>query len=138
MKKVLLLLANGFEMHEASVFIDVIGWNSSDGDKSTQLFTCGLTKEVKSSFGQKLIVDYLVHEIHTDAFDACARPGGFEEFHYYEDAFSEPFLNVIREFNASGKTIASICTASLALGKSGVLTGRNGTTYNLGGIRQKQ
>ncbi|MGL4369932.1 MAG: DJ-1/PfpI family protein, partial [Spirochaetota bacterium] len=68
----------------------------------------------------------------------CALPGGFEEFHYYEDAFSEPFLNVIREFNASGKTIASICVASLALGKSGVLTGRNGTTYNLGGIRQKQ
>jgi len=27
MKKVLLLLADGFETYEASVFIDVIGWN---------------------------------------------------------------------------------------------------------------
>ena len=27
MKKVLLLLANGYETLEASVFIDVIGWN---------------------------------------------------------------------------------------------------------------
>ena len=34
MKKVLLLLANGFEIFEASVFIDVIGWNLVEGDCS--------------------------------------------------------------------------------------------------------
>lgn len=34
MKKVLLLLAKGFESFEASVFIDVIGWNLVDGDKN--------------------------------------------------------------------------------------------------------
>ena len=33
MKKVLLLLADGFETFEASVFIDVIGWNLVEGDK---------------------------------------------------------------------------------------------------------
>ena len=32
MKKVLLLLANGFEAFEASVFADVIGWNKLEGD----------------------------------------------------------------------------------------------------------
>jgi hypothetical protein len=42
MKRVLLLLADGFETFEASVFIDVIGWNLVDGDHSTELFTCGL------------------------------------------------------------------------------------------------
>ena len=47
MKKVLLLLADGFETFEASVFIDVIGWNLVEGDKSTELFTCGLKKEIK-------------------------------------------------------------------------------------------
>jgi len=32
MKRVLLLLANGFETYEASVFIDVLGWNLVDGE----------------------------------------------------------------------------------------------------------
>jgi len=54
MKKVLLLLAEGFEIFEASVFIDVIGWNLVEGDNSTELFTCGLKKEIKSSFNQKI------------------------------------------------------------------------------------
>ncbi len=31
MKKTLLLLANGYETYEASVFIDVIGWMKSMG-----------------------------------------------------------------------------------------------------------
>ena len=34
MKKVLLLLADGFEIYEASVFIDVIGWNLVEGDNT--------------------------------------------------------------------------------------------------------
>jgi len=42
MKKVLLFLAEGFETFEASVFIDVIGWNLFEGDGTTQLFTCGI------------------------------------------------------------------------------------------------
>jgi 4-methyl-5(b-hydroxyethyl)-thiazole monophosphate biosynthesis len=77
MKKVLLLLANGFEILEASVFIDVIGWNLVDGDHSTELFSCGLTKEVRSSFNQRFIVDYLVGEVNADEWDALAIPGGF-------------------------------------------------------------
>lgn len=47
MKKVLLLLADGFEIYEASVFIDVIGWNLAEGDHSTELFTCGLKRKLK-------------------------------------------------------------------------------------------
>ena len=31
MKKVLLLLADGFEAVEASVFTDVLGWNNLEG-----------------------------------------------------------------------------------------------------------
>ena len=70
MKKVLLLLADGFETFEASVFIDVIGWNLVEGDCSTELFTCGLKKEIKSSFNQRFIVDYLINEIDVNSFDA--------------------------------------------------------------------
>lgn len=139
MKKVLLLLANGFETLEASVFIDVIGWNQTGGDRSTQLFTCGVTKTVNTTFSQKMIVDFTLDDIRLDDFDALAIPGGFEEYGFYEDGYSEALLNVIRGFDKQGKTIASICVAALLLGKSGVLKDRSGTTYNMnGGVRQKQ
>ena len=34
-----------------------------------------------------------LNEIELDEFDALAIPGGFEETNFYEDAFSEEFLN---------------------------------------------
>ncbi|MBZ9609023.1 DJ-1/PfpI family protein [Clostridium estertheticum] len=139
MKKVLLLLANGFETFEASVFIDVIGWNYIDGDKSTQLFTCGRTKQVNSTFNQRIIVDYTFDEVNIDDYDALAIPGGFIEYDFYNDAYNEQFLEILRGFDKKSKIIATICVAALPLGKSGVLKGRRGTTYNKrDGIRQKQ
>ena len=129
MKRVLLLLADGFETFEASVFIDVIGWNLVDGDHSTELFTCGLKKEIISSFNQRFIVDYLVSEIDVDSFDALAIPGGFEEYNFYRDAYDEKFLDLIRTFKAKDKIVASICVAALPVGKSGILKDKKGTTY---------
>ena len=136
MKRVLLLLANGFETYEASVFIDVIGWNLVDGDGSTELFTCGLQKEIISSFNQKFIVDYLISEIDIESFDALAIPGGFEKYNFYKDAYDDRFLDLIRGFKTKDKIIASICVAALPLGKSGVLLDKKGTTYNKTAIRQ--
>jgi len=130
MKKVLLLLADGFETLEASVFIDVIGWNLVEGDNSTELFTCALRKEIKSSFNQRFIVDYLISDIDINTFDALAVPGGFEIYGFYRDAYDERFLDIIRGFRANHKFIASICVGALPLGKSGVLKDKNGTTYN--------
>lgn len=65
--------------------------------------------------------------------------GGFEEFGFYEEAYDEKFLSLIREFDQQNKIIASICVAALPLGKSGILNGRNATTYHLKeAYRQKQ
>lgn len=129
MKKVLLLLANGFEIFEASVFIDVIGWNLVDGDGTTKLFSCGFTKEVKSAFNHRFIVDYLIDEVTVEDFDALAIPGGFEKFDFYKEAYDDRFLNLIREFHKQNKIVATICVAALPLGKSGILTNKKGTTY---------
>jgi protein deglycase len=130
MKKVLLLLADGFEVLEASAFIDIFGWNFAEGDNSTELFTCGLRKEIKSSFNQRFIVDHLVSDVDVDSYDALAVPGGFEVYGYYNDAYDDAFLDIIRRFKANNNFIASICVGALPLAKSGVLKGKNGTTYN--------
>jgi len=130
LKKVLLLLANGFEILEASAFIDVMGWNLKEGDQSTALHTCALSKEIKSAFDQKFIVDHLVEEINVSAFDALAIPGGFKDYHYYDDAFHPAYLNLIQRFNDQNKWIASVCVGALPVAKSGVLQHKNGTTYS--------
>lgn len=137
MKKVLLLLANGFEIYEASVFIDVFGWHRVDDGGKIEVVICGFTPEVTSTFGVRLIPDIIIDKVNVSEFDALALPGGFAEFNFYQDAYSEKFLEIIREFNKSKKPIASICTGGLPVAKSGILTNKPGTTYNKNGIRQK-
>jgi 4-methyl-5(b-hydroxyethyl)-thiazole monophosphate biosynthesis len=130
LKNILLLLSNGFEILEASAFIDVMGWNLEEGDKSTKLFTCGLRKQINSSFNHQFTVDCLVKELDVNSFDALAIPGGFKNYGYYEDAFNEEFLSLIREFRSKNKIIASICVGALPMAKSGILNNKSGTTYN--------
>ncbi|KPV59553.1 dimethyladenosine transferase [Paenibacillus sp. A3] len=131
MKKVCLLLPNGFEAVEASVFTDVIGWNKDEGDGATQLVTVGTRKELKCTWNFTVIPEKVISEVTVQEFDALALPGGFEEAGFYEDAFRPDVLEFIREFDRQGKIIASICVGALPLGKSGILQGRQATTYNL-------
>ncbi|MBS2100002.1 DJ-1/PfpI family protein [Carboxylicivirga linearis] len=131
MKKILLLLADGFEIYEASVFIDVMGWNLEEGDNSTQLFTGAIRKEIKSSFNQRFIVDYTLDEVDVNSFDALAIPGGFEVYGYYNDAYDDAFLNLIREFKTANKIIATVCAGALPTGKSGILKGKDATVYDM-------
>ncbi len=137
--KILLLLPKGVEILEASAFIDVFGWNKLHHQTGTQIVTCGFTREIVSTFGISIKVDVLIEDVSVKEYEALAIPGGFEEYGFYEEAFDEKFLQIIRKFNDENKFIASICTGALPLGKSGVLKGRKATTYHLSeGRRQKQ
>ena len=124
---------------EASVFIDVMGWARNDFGCDVNVVTCGLSKTVVSTFGVPVTVDILLNEVNIDEYDALAIPGGFEEYGFYEEAFSEEVSELIRGFNSQHKSIATVCVAALALAHSGILTGKRATTYHLnGGYRQKQ
>lgn len=137
MKNVLLLLSSGFEMFEASAFIDVIGWNLEYGDKSTSLHTCGLTSSVKSTFGQTVEPNILLADVNVDDYDALAIPGGFGTYGFYKEAYSASFFELIKEFNSKGKWIFTICVAALPLGKSGILNGKQATSYNMMGKKRQ-
>lgn len=137
--KVLLFLANGAEMIELSAFIDVFGWDRHYNNGNINIVTCGFSKEIKSTFNIPIRVDLLIKEVKTDDYNALAIPGGFADYGFYEEAYNEKFLNLIREFKNQDKPIASICVGALPIGKSGILKGKRGTTYHLmGGRRQKQ
>jgi protein deglycase len=137
MKRICLLLPNGFEAVEASVFTDVIGWNKDLGDGSTELITVGTRRELKCTWNLTVIPEKVISEVTVEEFDALALPGGFEWAGFYEDAFRSDVLEFIQEFDKQGKVSASICVGALLIGKSGVLHGRNATTYNQG-TRKRQ
>ncbi len=139
MTKTLLLLANGFEAYEASVFTDVLGWNKVEGDGSTELITCGRRQQLACTWSLAVHPELQLSSVTAADYDALAIPGGFETAGFYEDAFSDGFLSVIRDFDRAGKIIAAICVGALPVGKSGVLQERKGTTYHLDdGLRQQQ
>jgi 4-methyl-5(b-hydroxyethyl)-thiazole monophosphate biosynthesis len=112
-KKVLLFLAQGFEEYEASVFTDVIGWSRIYGTEPVGLITTGLRTEIKCTWNLVVKPEIEFDKINVKDFDALAIPGGFENAGFYQDAYDERFLSLIREFDKEGKIIASICVAAL-------------------------
>jgi len=138
-KKVLLFLAQGFEEYEAGVFTDIFGWSRVFGTEPVDLITTGLRPEIKCTWNFLVKPEIEFNELDVGEFDALAIPGGFENAGFYEDAYDERFLNLIREFDKQGKMIASVCVGAMPVGKSGVLKGRNATTYDLlDGARRTQ
>jgi len=138
-KRVLLLIPKGAEVFELAAFFDVLGWASAEGSEPIEVITAGWASEVRCTFGLRIIPDTLVSDIEPTDFDALAMPGGFEEYGFYEHAFSEELGALIRAFDAEAKPIASICVGALPVAHSGVLEGRCATTYHLqGGGRRRQ
>lgn len=138
MKIVLLLLCKGVESYEFGALYDVLGWSGSDGSETVNVVTVGAESPVIGTFGWKMLPDKLLHDVSADEFDALAIPGGFEEFGFYEDAYSNEVAELIRQFDAQHKPIAAICVAALSLGNSGILKGRPATTYHAPGSTRRQ
>lgn len=139
MKQVLLLLCKGVEIYEAAAFYDVLGWSGAYGTEAVKVVTVGLQAEVQGTFGIRIMPDKLLSAVQADQFDALAIPGGFETYGYYEEAYSEPVVNLIRHFEELEKPIASICVGALPVANSGILKGRQATTYHLReGVRRRQ
>lgn len=136
--KLLVFLAKGFETIEFSAFIDVMGWAKTDFDCKIDVVTCGLNQKVISSFNVPVLVDKVMDEVSADGYDALAIPGGFEEFGFYEEAYNEQLLELIRLFDSQKKWIATVCVGALPVGKSGVLNGWKATTYHLRGAHKQK
>ncbi len=126
-------------MMEFAPFVDVFGWARNDFGCAIDIVTCGFSKTVTATFGIQVSVDKTLDDICVHDYDALAIPGGFENFGFYDEAYDERLLRLIAEFDRQKKCIASVCVGALPIGKSGVLAGRNATTYHLsGGNRQRQ
>ena len=139
MKRVLIVLPNGFEMFEAAAFIDVLGWANEFGVEPIEAVSAGVSDRLRCTFGNVSIVpDVVLSDVNARDFDAVAIPGGFEQAGYYEDAYLPRVSELFQNFAESSKPIASICVGALPVAKSGVLNGRSATTYGLMDGRRRE
>ena len=138
MKKALLFLSQGVEEYEASVFADSFGWTTTYGITPIKLVSIGLRPKIKCAWNFTIEPECQLNDIDADEYDALIIPGGLSRAGFYDDTYDERLLSLIRFFDKQKKLIASVCVGALPIAKSGVLTGRNGTTYQLSEKRKLQ
>ncbi len=120
-KKVMVILADGFEEIEAVTPVDVLRRAGID------VIIAGLSKRIVSSTRNlRIETDVELTEI-TDA-DAIILPGGMPGAGNL--ANSEIVLKSIKNLNEKGRIIAAICASpAFVLAPSGVLDGKKATGY---------
>ncbi|MBE6086921.1 DJ-1 family glyoxalase III [Clostridium beijerinckii] len=120
MKKVCVLLAEGFEEIEALTVSDII--RRAD-------VTCDLVsiaeKQVKSSHGVVVQADKLFDE--NMEYDLVVIPGGIPGATNLRD--DERVIKFVKKQNKDGKLIGAICAGPIVLGRAGITEGRNITSY---------
>ena len=122
MKKVAILLENGFEEVEALTVVDVL-WRANE--------TC----DMESITGEQSItgshnIEIKADKILTDKledYDAVVLPGGLPGSNTLRD--DERVMEILKEFNSANKIVAAICAAPIAFGKAGIIKNKNITSY---------
>ncbi|MCD8213442.1 MAG: DJ-1/PfpI family protein [Campylobacter sp.] len=114
MKKVAVILANGFEEIEALSVVDVL--------RRAQIDTLcvGLDRTlVVGAHGVSVESDILLDELKEYEFDAIVLPGGLPGAQNLAD--SKELGKILRLFDDNDKLICAICAAPMALASAGVL-----------------
>ena len=120
--RVCILLADGLEEIEAVTLIDVLRRAGLD---VTSLGVTGA--EVTGAHGVRIAADALLSDAGSGAWDMVVLPGGMPGAEHLRD--SEAVQSLVKSQVASGRKVAAICAAPIALAAAGVLEGRTATCY---------
>ncbi|MGL4991435.1 MAG: DJ-1 family glyoxalase III [Sarcina sp.] len=121
MKKVLIMLAEGFETIEALSVKDVCS------RAGIECHLCGITESiVKSAQGIKVCTDIMIHDQVKD-YDAIVIPGGMPGARNLRE--NEDVLELIRYYYEENRLVASICAGPTVLAKAKIIDGKNVTSY---------
>lgn len=125
-KKIMILATNGFEQSELEVPL-------------AKLKEAGATVHVvapksgtirgwmETDWGRKVKVQRTLDEVSADEYDAIVLPGG--QINPDLLRVDEKALNLIRDFYSQGKVVAAVCHAPWLLIETGIVKGRNVTSY---------
>ena len=123
MKKVLVLLAEGFEMVEGLSVVDVCIRAKLKCD------TASITKsrEVKSSHGVVITSDKILDEVNVEEYDALVLPGGIPGALNLRD--DDKVIELVKSYYNKGKIVSAICAGPIVLNKAGILDGKDVTSH---------
>lgn len=114
MKKVAIILVDGFEEIEAISVIDILR------RAKIKALSVGLDKTiVKGTHDIEVKADMILDELNVSEFDMIVLPGGLPGAEFL--AKSEKLGKILKEFDAKNLKIAAICAAPWALAKADVL-----------------
>lgn len=121
--KVYVALAEGFEIAEATLPIDIL----KRARIEVQTVSISENSVVKASNGIQVVADSLLSKTDLSDGDMLFLPGGMPGS--LNLATSESLAVVIRQFVADGKWLAAVCAAPMVYGKMGLLEGLHATCY---------
>lgn len=123
MKKVAVLLADGFEEIEALTAVDLLR------RASIYVNTVSITEDyvVHGAHGINVHTEDLFEEVNFVEYDMIVLPGGMPGTMNLDEHAG--VHRVVSDFAESGKYVAAICAAPSILGGMGLLKGRRATCY---------
>ncbi len=124
MKKVYVLLADGFETIEALTPVDIMHRCGID----VCSVAIGNSKTVKSSHKVTVDADLLLDEADVTDGDAIILPGGFPG--YVNLAESVEVGNLVRYYYENGRIVAAICGGPTVLKRYGIAQGKKITCHS--------
>ncbi|MDT8317687.1 MAG: DJ-1/PfpI family protein [bacterium] len=122
MKRVLLILAPGFEEVEAFAPVDMLK------RAGAYVVTAGTVDGIIVGRSDvKVLADESLDKVEGDDFDMLVLPGGLDST---ENMINDKRVErIIAHFNEEGKYLAAICAASTVLSNAGVTKGRKVTSH---------
>ncbi len=122
MKKVLVILADGFEEIEAVTVVDILRRAEID------TVTCALKEGlVESARGMRMAADTEISKIDANEFDMIVLPGGLVGAKNIDE--NEDVQNIIKKYMREERFIAAICASPYMLAKSGQIKNCMMTCY---------
>ncbi len=123
-KKILVPLAEGFEMLEALSIVDVFRRGGADVD----LASISSSRQVTSSHGVPVIADTLLSDCVNTNYDLIVLPGGIPGALNLKD--SKELADLLKRQQSESKYYGAICASpALVLEHHGLLEGRKATCH---------
>ena len=123
MKRVKVLLAEGFEEIEALTVVDIL----RRGGVGVDTVSIGATREVIGTHQVTVVADEIFEKEAVEKADGIILPGGMPGAANL--AADERVILALQHAFGQGKLTAAICAAPMVLGKSGILQGKQATCY---------
>lgn len=122
MKKVMVLLANGFEEIEALTVVDIL----RRGNVNCHMVSIGGNK-VKGAHGIEVIADKTLDSVEENLYDAIVLPGGMPGAENLKN--NTRVVELVQRYYSDKKLVCAICAAPMVLGYAGIMENVDFTCY---------